>query len=150
MPEPALQGQLSHAGFPHAGGVGMSQRMRCDAGRFDPGAFRRSREGFCQRGIGQGLRPPRAVSADEKDERRLCLAGTVTHDIGADGIEGLPVMEVDDTLDARLSACPFRVVSATSNGHAPPPIGDILEMQTERFAWPQPTVQHQQHKGAIA
>lgn len=28
MPEPALQRQLSHACFPHAGGVGMPQRMR--------------------------------------------------------------------------------------------------------------------------
>lgn len=89
------------------------------------------------------------AAADEEDERGVGIGGALLHHVGADRPQRLGLMQVDDALEPGLRPHALRMIITVAHDHAAPAVREVLQMQPERLARPQPTLKHQQHERAI-
>lgn len=149
MAQPALQGQLAHAQLPHARRVRVAQAVRRDPGRADAGTRAGAGEQANERGVGQRLAAAPALAADQEQQRARGVGGPLGHDIGTDRLQRRRLVQVHHALGARLLPHAPGMVLAVADGHAPPAVGDIAQVQPERLAGPQAAIEHQAHQREV-
>src|SRR5919112_1252693 len=150
MTEPAHERKLTHASLPHARGMGMPESMGRHAGPAHPGTLTGAREQLGERGIGQRLAAAPAMAADEEKEGGASVTRALERHVVGDRSERRRFVQVDDALAASLGAHPARMVLAMAHDDAPAAVGNILELEAERLAGPQTTVEHETDEREIA
>ncbi len=81
-----------------------------------------------QRVVAKGLTARSALAADEEDERTPALGRPLVHDVGAQGVKCVGLVQVDHTFLARLGPHPFRVIRAMAHHDAAAPILDVFQV----------------------
>ena len=64
--------------------------------------------------------------------------------VAIDRVQGARLVQIHDPLVAGLRPGPARVVVAFADRHPPAAVGNVVQLQAQHLAWPQPAVEHQQ------
>src|SRR6266498_5335066 len=128
MPEPFLQRQFAHAALPHLGCVGMPQGVRSNPRRSYFEALAMALKEFDQCSIAQRPCSVFTLPADEEDERRFCICRPFLHNVGAQRLQRLRFVEIDDSFNTRFRSSTARMIGTIADGDAATTIFNILQM----------------------
>jgi hypothetical protein len=71
-------------------------------------------------------------------------------DVTVDRVQGAWLVQVDHSLVAGLRSGTARMIVAFADGDAAAGVGDVVQLQAQHLAGPQPTIEHQQKDRQVA
>src|SRR5262244_1488802 len=118
--------------------------MRCDPRSANVQLLTVTLKHFHQGGVAQWFVAPGSFAADKKNKSIVGASWSLLHNIGAESLKGIRIVQIHEAFDPRFRAHTFGMIVGATNNDAPTPILNVFQPQVQDFSRSQSAMEHEQ------